>query len=573
MSDPSTDGFGAWLRARGPVERGTAAFALYLVSSVLIFAGSTILHLGSRCVGTCRQDSKFYVWALAWMPHALRHGLDPLWTNALWAPRGVSLAWTASIPGPASVTTPITVLFGPLTSLNVLLLAAPAFAGWAAYLMCNQVTRRFWPSFVGGCVLAFSAYIGQYMRAQINIVSIFLVPLAVYLVLRRVRGTMGPVAFVGLFAALLVGQLSIGTETFATMTLFGTVAFVGVCLVGPPDLRDLVRRTGALVALAYLVAGIVAIPFLVAVLSNVPSHPLRPGDLNSADLLSYLAPPATARFGGAPFAGVTATFAGIPGEAAYVGVVLIGVIAAFAFEFRHRRSTWLLLAFIAIVVVLSFGPVLHVGGRPTIWLPGSLLAKVPLLGEALPSRFPLYVWLALSIIVSIWIAAAAGRGTWLRSLVVVTGIAFVSLNLSAASGAFHGSMPVPAFFADGTYRRSLTPGEIVLTVPNRTADDLLWQVDAGLGFRLPRAYVGPANPTGSGGNLPDRPFAMTNVEVPTKGELVAFLREHAVRSVIVEMPVPDGWNRLLEGTLGSSPTVVRGVAVWDVPTDLGRVQR
>jgi hypothetical protein len=556
-----------WLRARGPVGRGAVTFASYLVMAIVIHAGPVVLHLGSRCVGTCRQDGNLFVWVLAWMPHALGHGLNPLWTTELWAPGGLSLAWTTSVPGPAAVMAPVTELLGPLTSLNLLLLAAPALAGWAAYLVCNQATRRFWPSFAGGCVFAFSPYVGQYMRAQLNIVLIFLVPLAVYLVIRSMRETLRPIPFVILFAALLVGQVSIGTEIFATMTLFGVIAFGGVSLLGPPDLRRAAWRTGLLVAAAYAAAGIVLTPFFIEVFSHMPTTLLRSGVLNSADLLSYVVPPANARFGGAQLSATSASFVGLPAEAAYVGIVLIGVLTAFAFEHRRHRSTWLLIGFIAVVVLLSFGPVLHIAGTPTIWLPGALIAKAPLLREALPSRFPLYLWLALAVVVAIWTATDARRGAWLRYGAVAVGIALVSLNLGATNDTFHGSMPVPAFFSDGTYRSYLSPGEIVLTVPEQLADDMVWQADTDMGFRLPRAYVGPAHPVDSAQDALRRSVAPRIGVPPSSERLARFLHDHAVGAVIVVTPVPPRWLRLMRETIGAPPTIVDGVAIWSVSAD------
>jgi hypothetical protein len=258
---------------------------------------------------------------------------------------------------------------------------------------------------------------------------------------------------------------------------------------------------------------------------------------------------------------------GFPAEAAYVGIVLIGVLTAFAFEGRRHRSTWLLIGFIAVVVLLSFGPVLHIAGTATIWLPGALIAKTPLLREALPSRFPLYLWLALAVVVAIWTATDARRGPWLRYGAVAVGTALVSLNLGATTDTFHGSMPVPAFFSDGTYRSYLSPGEIVLTVPEQLADDMVWQAHTDMGFRLPRAYVGPARPFDSAQDALGRSVAPRIGVPPSRERLARFLQDHAVGAVIVVAPVPQRWLRLMWETIGAPPTIVDGVAIWSVSAD------
>ena len=43
-------------------------------------------------------DPSGYMWALAWWPHALLHGVNPLFTHAIWAPEGTSVAAAATIP-------------------------------------------------------------------------------------------------------------------------------------------------------------------------------------------------------------------------------------------------------------------------------------------------------------------------------------------------------------------------------------------------------------------------------------------------------------------------------------------
>jgi hypothetical protein len=180
------------------------------------------------------------------------------------------------------------------------------------------------------------------------------------------------------------------------MTLFGSSPS-GVSLLGRPGLRRAAWRTGLLVVAAYVEAGLDHLPVFIEVFSHMPTTLLRSGGSNSADLLSYVVPPATARFGGAQFSATSAKFVGFPAEAAYVGMVLIGVLTAFAFEHRRHRSTWLLIGFIAVVVLLSFGPVLHIAGTPTIWLRGADREDTAL-REALPNRFPLYLWLALAAV-------------------------------------------------------------------------------------------------------------------------------------------------------------------------------
>src|SRR5439155_4285540 len=158
-------------------------------------------------------------------PLGLSHGSSPLHTGYVFAPNGIDLTWSTLIPGPAIVAWPITAVFGTLVSFNILMLVAPALAAWAAYLVCRRITDRFWPAFAGGYLFGFSSYMAGHMESHLNLVLIFPVPLAVYLVVRRVEGSVGPWACVGWLTLTLVGLFSIYLDAFATSTLVATIAF------------------------------------------------------------------------------------------------------------------------------------------------------------------------------------------------------------------------------------------------------------------------------------------------------------------------------------------------------------
>jgi uncharacterized membrane protein len=124
-----------------------------------LFGLPALTRLSSVYVGTGGADQNLFAWSLVWWPHALRSGQNPFHADVLWAPDGVNLAWVTAVPGPSLLVSPLTAVFGPVASLNVLLLAAPALAGWAAYLACRQVTGTFWPSVAGGYMFGFSTYL------------------------------------------------------------------------------------------------------------------------------------------------------------------------------------------------------------------------------------------------------------------------------------------------------------------------------------------------------------------------------------------------------------------------------
>ncbi len=536
--------------------------------SVVVYAHHALPHLATRCVTVCAPDTKYFIWSLGWMAHALAHGLSPFHTDLLSAPGSIDLTWVVTVPGPALVMTPVTMVFGPVAADNVLLVAAPALAGWGAYLVCNQVTRRFWPSVAGGFVFGFSPYIERYMRAQLHALLVFPAPLAVYLVLRRIDGSIGKRAFVGLLALVLVAQLSISAEVFATMTLFGAIALLGSFALGPKTLRESLLSVTGLIGLTYLAVGVVVSPYLYETISHAPSGSIRSG-LLSADLLSFVLPPRSTWIGGATFASIIPhSFIG-HADLAYLGPGFVLVLILFAWGARRQRATWLLLGFAAAAAVLSLGPRLHIAGTQSIPMPGAMITSLPLMHSAVPYRWVEFVWLALAVIATLWICEGRRRTGWVRYVVV--GVAILLAAQVANFRSTPTDLSVPAFFTDGTYRSYIAPGEIVLPVTQNLGDDLLWQAETGMYFRMPQG-TWPLVQIASGRSAirtwihhsPRRPRPLEHP--PSREALVEFLEQHQVEVIVAANPVPEAWTTLLRSAVSTTPVSLGGVSVYQVST-------
>ena len=127
-------------------------------------------------------DPTIYIWSLAWWPHALLHGLNPFVTNALFVPDRVDLARPFdAAPLAGIVAMPITLLFGPIVSYNLLMLASPMLAAFFAFFLCRYITRNFVSSLFGGYVFGFSTYMLGHMLGHLHLVLIFPIPAMVHL--------------------------------------------------------------------------------------------------------------------------------------------------------------------------------------------------------------------------------------------------------------------------------------------------------------------------------------------------------------------------------------------------------
>jgi len=99
--------------------RGLSALALYFVLAVLFFARGLRGHLTTAYIGK-GVDPPQSMWLMAWWPHALAHRLSPLFTDAIWAPHGLNLAWATSMPLASLIATVPIAIVGLVPVYNLL---------------------------------------------------------------------------------------------------------------------------------------------------------------------------------------------------------------------------------------------------------------------------------------------------------------------------------------------------------------------------------------------------------------------------------------------------------------------
>ena len=178
-------------RHRVPVVKSTVwSLGAYTLLSVVFFGGPVLPLIGDptgTIIAKDQIDSSLFMWFFAWWPHALLHGLNPFVTHLMFVPEGFNLQWTTSMPGPSLLLSPITLLFSPVVTWNVIQLLAPALSAWTAFLLCRYITGKTWPSFVGGYLFGFSPYMLAHVTGSPFLSLVPLLPVFVLLVLRRGR--------------------------------------------------------------------------------------------------------------------------------------------------------------------------------------------------------------------------------------------------------------------------------------------------------------------------------------------------------------------------------------------------
>jgi hypothetical protein len=550
---------GRWV-IRTPRGRATGAFGIYLVGGLAIFGVPILRHPGSTFVGWGTDPASF-MWYLAWLPHAIFHGINPLVTHDVWSPVGFNLTHATAVYGPAFVLMPVTLLFGPVVAYNVMALAPPVLCAWTAYLLCREVTPSFPAALVGGWLFGFSVYVTGQMLGHPNLALAFLVPVCALIVLRRIRGELTARRATLWLAAALVGQFLISLELFMTIAIFGVVA-LGLAALAVRPHRGEILRAGWVLAGGYGLAALVMSPLLWSFFSasnHAPIYDFYP-TIYASDLVNFAIPTELTAVGGTAFAAVTGQFSGdISEQSAYLSLPVLLMVGGFAIAcWRTRWARWLL-AFVAVVALCSMGPKLHVAGTETVTLPWKAALRLPLVKYALPGRFMVYVWLAAAVMAAAWLGLGRGRGRWVLAVLAVA-----MLFPSIRGPWWHTPVQRPAFFATDAYRQVIPRGANVLVVPfGPLGDSMLWQAETGFWFRMPVGNVG-VRPPPEFGAWP----AMDTLYTGTPGggtdrQMAEYLGANDVSRVVVIDGTPGQWDRVF-AELGP-PRHVAGAMVYAVP--------
>jgi hypothetical protein len=556
--------------------------AAFLLVSVAIFLPAD-LHPTTVFIGATTADNTQHVWFLRWLPYALAHHTNPLFTTSVLAPGGVNLMWNTWIPLPALLLSPLTVLAGPVVAFDVDVTLGVALSAWCMYLAASRYVRRTAAAVVAGAAYGFSPFIfDQSYTGHSNMVVAVVPPLMLLvldtILVRQDRG----VRRMGLaLGALMLVQFFITEELLASEAVMVAVGVAGLALMR----RDLVasRWRYALRSCGWALAlfiPVVAYPLWFQFFGPlVPQRVIPDKNFFVTDLLN-IALPSTIQGIEPSFARDIANhYLGNSGEwGGYIGLPMLAIVIWTAWRQWHRPLVRFSCMTGGIALLISLGSTLHIGGTDThVPLPGAILAHIPIADNLLPARFALYVALFTALLFGIFIdqlpAGRRGMRVLLVSSVLVAAAFVPPLPFptrAAVTPSFFTATPSP-----------IRPGTTVLVAPFShdfySTQAMLWQAQAGMTFAMPEGYFINREPSGVAGQGPASSATSSALiaiaagtrrgDPPGAGERVQILTElqrwHVAEVLLGPMDQHGGEMRaFLAGLLGSQPLDSDGVAVW-----------
>jgi hypothetical protein len=580
------------LRLRGLLPPAVV-FGSYLLIGFIAFW--PISHGLSQQYFAGEPDYDLALWYLAWIPHALGHGLNPFFSDAILAPHGVNLSANAAAPLLGLLTAPLAWL-SPVAKLNLLTVLAMPVSATSAFVVLRKWQVWLPAAALGGLIYGFSPYLIGQSLAHISLSFVPLPPF-IALTVASIVNRRGSPRRLGVQLGLLVAaQYLISPEVLVSVLICVVVALVCLAVHRRGNLSAFVHTVAVPVGVALLLT-CVLLAYPVWMLLVGPQHFVGAtrGTNNSFynDALSAVVPGPMQKVSlGMGSTGARLLSGDVVETDGYIGVPVILLVGFLTWRSRRSARTQLALILLLFAVVLSLGPHLAVNGRLSqIPLPFLVLDHLPLLNNLLPARMALEVGASLAALVAFGLddifredfVSVAGPKPWTRSAL----LAFVTLGVFAITWlpqwpyVRSEALTLPTAVA-----RAIPPGDpIALTYPFPSVmgmPAMMWQVGENFRFRLlggysyhptatgaPTPYPSPMRPpdveqflTASGG------FALFGFAPEVSPHLVAstrtYLSRYQVRLVVVDRSVGDSGAvmELFEDALGQPKLSVGNFAVW-----------
>ncbi len=244
-------------------------------------------------------DPGLNLWFLRWAEWSLIHLHNPFLSNAIYAGQGGANTLDTDTIFTGIVGIPLTALFGPVLSFNLLSTLVPVVNGWSMFFFLRRVTRFYPGQVLASALYGFSPYVVQNaMYGHFNVDLVVYPPLVLWCLHDLLLGRRHEPLRVGLLLGVLTGlQFIAGPEQLAMCAVVGVFAMAVLAVLA----RDLVRERLRALVTAGLVAGglsvvLLAYPVWFLVLGprhttgypwpNLPSGGNSPSDLLNPGLYS-----------------------------------------------------------------------------------------------------------------------------------------------------------------------------------------------------------------------------------------------------------------------------------------------
>ena len=433
----------------------------------------------------------------------------------------------------------------------------------------------------GGLLYGFSPYMFAQSLGHLHLILAVFPPL-VMILLSEILGLQkrSPVLMGSLLGALTAAQLLVGEEIVAATAIAAATAVVWLVLLRRFRIRSYLRYAAISLAAAAVVAGLLAaVPMWFQFFGPRAVHgAVQPHNFYVTDLLNFVVPTLFMAIKPAALVDLSVRWTGNSSEwNAYLGaplvLLLLGTLAV-----SWRSAVVRMAGLVGLsMAVLSLGPRLHVGGVDTgVHLPYRALDRLPVLGNVLPSRLALFVYLAAGLVLAVFLRQALSARYKPAAVAGLAAIGGAGCLCSPALPWYSRRRTSPPFFTSAA--RAGAAGQLLMVLPAYGPDSprpMLWQAAAGMRYRMPAGYIFVPG-AGNAPALGPRPSAFSDLLAPIAdgaappsldpARRAAVLADLSSRGVVGVVVGPMGHQAESVATLtdlfGRAPEEDGGVYAW-----------
>ena len=303
-------------------------------------------------------DAYYNLWNLWWYK---KEPFNPYYTNYIFYPQGVSLAFADLSPLNCLISIPFQIIFGVVVSNNLLFLFSFVCSAFGMYLLSYYLTKDHYASFIAGLIFSFSPFHFARM-GHIQLFSYQWIPFFVLYFLRMLKEkTMKNTILASIF--LIFAAL---TTWYFMLFLF---IFIAIFLVYYRK-EILSKQFLRLFFLMLILFSLVVFPFLLPMIIEQGYYAkkgIETSVLNSADLAAFFVPsPYHPLFDESVsiFYDIIQTYREIQYGINAESIVFLGfttmLLSFYAIKKSKKTKFWLITSLI--FLVLSLGPVLRFFG-------------------------------------------------------------------------------------------------------------------------------------------------------------------------------------------------------------------
>jgi hypothetical protein len=386
--------------------RSTLAAAAFFLAMAVAWAAPSSLH-PARTVPDL-ADAVHLGWLLSWNDHQIVRRPWALFESNGFHPYPRSLTFTDHLLPEALLVAPVYwTTRNPVLVFNAAMLVALTLSALAMFLLVRHLTGSAAAALLAGLAYAFNSFT-QHELSRVHVLSVQWWPLGWLFLDRFVRDGRGRDAAAAAAALALQGLSGTYYLAYTLMLLPLWLPALFIAWRRRPD-AGRVRRLGLSLAVAALPVALMLVPYVI----QFRGLTLDKGWPAGADLLAYVDPgPRNAVWGALDNPAVVPE---LPHFVGYIALALIalGLVRTLLGRIpdRARAGAWLAIITALVGLLLSLGPLVHVGGRRIATGPYELLYRLvpPARAMAGPERSGALVLLGLAVLLGVGAAALFER--------------------------------------------------------------------------------------------------------------------------------------------------------------------